>query len=787
MAEQDMSMDIKINGAETAANTVERLTEIMGQFGGSLAVASGLVGQLEESLKAFKSIDASTLKNLKEISKLNSVVADAKWTETHEKYQRAKYDTGGASADVEYKKWQTAKLRREEEFKRTELGKQREEVRAKKEIETLEFAVEKERAKIEEMKTKNIARALANQKKEEGLEKKKASRYDNSLGQSILYGLKGYEERVAAQRNLTGYLGRGLGNLLKDTKVGNIFGGGIAGKGINLGTIIPSLVVEAGKFVVKKTKEYMQAYNVIEPLKTQLGVIYGNRIESDNMFSQIADYATNAPYGVAQSTEFAVALKQSGVYSFELLETLKQIGDVSGGNVEKMKRISSNFAQIQAAGKATTLDLRQFANAGIPIYKELRELLGESQASLKKMTSEGKITSLVIEKVFDKMTGEGGIFYKATEKTSQTFKAKMLNLQDRRQLMGSEIFEGLYTNQIFDFSALLDTVGNIYEQVTEIARKGKDTNVSSKVDKERDKIETLKKLRDDAELKYGKDSIVTKYLNTEFSKRDSITSIFDYHKAKASLYENKYGNIKKRKSNFEIVQDLANLAIADSGYTDFETADIINKISRELIKTNVFASTGDYSRWYSELEGVSTATAIKGRLLKDISRHKNDPLRESYLIKEGVGLSENTEIIKARSEKDEKSNEKYFEYVESLYKKTDEYKEKENEKQLKKLQDIKKRVDDAKKRGIKQDSFGWLSKLTTKEMLEQLPLFYTSEKLDFTQELSAEDKTSMKALLTAIKGNLQGSKDDVKMAKSMIEGLVKQLEEGTPETIAKSL
>lgn len=787
MAEQDMSMDIKINGAETAVNTVERLAEVMGQFGGSLAIASGLVGQLEESLKAFKSIDAGTLKNLKEISKLNSVVADAKWTETHEKYQRAKYNTGGASVDVEYKKWQAEKLRREEEFKRTELGRQREEVRARKEIETAELAIEKEKAKIEEMKTKNIARALANQEKEEGLEKKKASRYDTSLGQSILYGLKGYEEKIAAQRNLTGYLGRGLGNLLQGTKVGNLFGGGIAGKGINLGTIIPSLVVEAGKLVAKKTKEYMQAYNVIEPLKTQLGVIYGNRIESDNMFSQISDYATNAPYGIAQSTEFAVALKQSGVYSFELLDTLKQIGDVSGGNVEKMKRISANFAQIQAAGKATTLDLRQFANAGIPIYKELRELLGESQASLKKMTAEGKITSLVIEKVFDKMTGEGGIFYKATEKTSQTFKAKMLNLEDRRQLMGSEIFEGLYTNQIIDFSALLDTVGKIYEEVTVIARKGKNANVSSKVDKERDTVEMLGKLRDEAELKYGKDSIVTKYLNTEFLRRDSITSIFDYHKAKASTYEDKYGNIEKRKQNFAIVQDLANLAIADSGYTDFETANAINKLSKELINTNVFSSTGDYSRWYSELEGVSTATAIKGRLSKDMSRHKKDPNRKSYLIKEGVGLSENTEIIKARSEKNEKSNEKYFEYVESLYKKTDKYKEKENEKQLKKLQDIKDRVDDAKKRGIKQDSFGWLSKLTTKEMLEQLPLFYTSERLDFTQELSAEDKMSMKALLTAIKGNLQGSKEDVTMAKGMIEGLVKQLEEGNPEDIAKSL
>ena len=134
MAEQDMGMDIKINGAETAVNTVEKLAEVMGRFGGSLAVASGLLGQLEESLKAFKSIDASALKNLKEISKLNSVVANAKWTDTHEKYQRAKYDIGGANVDVEYKKWQAAKLKRDEEFANTELGKRIKTARAEAEI-----------------------------------------------------------------------------------------------------------------------------------------------------------------------------------------------------------------------------------------------------------------------------------------------------------------------------------------------------------------------------------------------------------------------------------------------------------------------------------------------------------------------------------------------------------------------------------------------------------------------------------------------------------------------------
>ena len=448
MAEQDMSMDIKINGAETAANTVERLTEIMGQFGGSLAVASGLVGQLEESLRAFKSIDASTLKNLKEISKLNSVVADAKWTETHEKYQRAKYDTGGASTDVEYKRWQTEKLRREEEFKRTELGKQREEARAKKEIETLELAVEKERAKIEEMKTKNIARALANQKKEEGIEKKKASRYDNSLGQSILYGLKGYEERVAAQRNLTGYLGRGLGNLLKDTKVGNIFGGGIAGKGINLGTIIPAITgTIASQIYNQMIKPSLEAAREVESLRTSLGVVTGSSVTTDNLFSQLKDYSLISPFGIKQTTEMGIFLKQSGIFNSELMDKLKRLGDISGGNEEKLSRIANNYAQIVANDRATALDLRQFANAGIPIFAEIKNFLnedsfykekfGKSQFStkdIKALTTKGEISADIIEKVINRMTSKGGTFYGATAKGAETIKSQLLNHEEKKTL-----------------------------------------------------------------------------------------------------------------------------------------------------------------------------------------------------------------------------------------------------------------------------------------------------------------------------------------------------------------
>ena len=104
--------------------------------------------------------------------------------------------------------------------------------------------------------------------------------------------------------------------------------------------------------------------------------------------------------------------------------------DLKGGNEEKMKRIANNYAQIASIGKASMLDMRQFAYAGIPIYKSVAEELGVSQQVLRNMIADGKVTNDVMEKVFKNLTSESGLFYKATEKGAETLNARLTNLKD---------------------------------------------------------------------------------------------------------------------------------------------------------------------------------------------------------------------------------------------------------------------------------------------------------------------------------------------------------------------
>ena len=756
MAEQDMSMDIKINGAETAANTVERLTEVMGQFGGSLAVASGLVGQLEESLKAFKSIDASTLKNLKEISKLNSVVADAKWTDTHEKYQRAKYDIGGASVDVEYKKWQAAKLRRDEEFKRTELGKQREEARAKKEIETLELAIEKEKAKIEEMKTKNIARALANQKKEEGLEKKKASRYDSSFGQSILYGLKGYEEKIAAQRNLTGYLGRGFGNLLKDTKIGNLFGGGIDGKGINLGIIGTGIISAIGSKLGKEASKYLLQYGNLQNLQTQLGVVYGNPVSANTRFEEITDYATRSPYGVAQSTEFSISLQQSGVYAMDLLDTLKRIGDVSGGNAEKMKRISTNFAQIQAMGKATTLDLRQFANAGIPIYKELRDLLGVSQQELRSMTADGKITSSIIEQVLRKMTDAGGIFYGATKQGAQTFKGRVTNLKDSEMLAQSAIGKAIYNIGIGNdgksvVENLLTVLEDINIYVTKIANnvanksEVKRGNINEKIINDYDSI--IKILESD---KDNNKNLIEEIKRIKYEKEQEYPQVAKIA-AEAKSYENEYFfDLAKKAKDTSFLSSLVQELDQKNTLTGeierlIEIYEDIAGSRKRPIRQMLQGDSGDILILKNEIDllisGINAANQAS----------KNHKYRDSYLQSLAFGITEKADVYNKFQSQDIASNTKINEFITNEYKKTAQYAEEQKKIIKDQVESARKTLNEMKKLKVSQNDFSWAKGLGTSQIKDYMLKFFDNTKLDLSRSLTDEEIEGLKNNLDIIK------------------------------------
>lgn len=274
--------------------------------------------------------------------------------------------------------------------------------------------------------------------------------------------------------NKKGFLGNftRLGAMLNPretfSKVG-LFGMQLGHTGVAAGAVAAAgfgtALVGATTAIKKFSEVALSSYGELSKLKTSLGVVYGSEARADTVFDAIADYAVKSPFGVSQLTEMATLLKQSGIYESDLLDTLKTIGDLAGGNEEKYRRIANNYAQVLAIGKATTKDMREFANAGVPIFEATSDYLGISRKDLAREIEQGNVTAQVLEGVFKKLTSEGGVFYQATEKGSKTYAARKVNIQDAQQLALSEFGEAIYKGNLFGIGG--KGLPNIYMDAVE--------------------------------------------------------------------------------------------------------------------------------------------------------------------------------------------------------------------------------------------------------------------------------------------------------------------------------
>lgn len=297
-------------------------------------------------------------------------------------------------------------------------------------------------------------------------------------------------------------------------------------------------VTNLAKAVSYLGSEAVKAYSEIESIKTQLGIVYSSQTQANTAFGEISEYAVHSPFGIQQTSELAVLLKQSGVYASDLMDTLRMLGDTAGGNMEKMKRIANNYAQIVSIGKASMLDMRQFAYAGIPIFEAVSKELGVSQQQLRKLISDGKVTSDIIEKVFKDLTGINGIFENATAIGAKTLKARLQNLSDARQLGFASVGEwitNIGTRQGNDAYAnkIVSWAENLWQYIRDNVNTKNIENSVNAIENRDLEIDNLKKLIE-YNKEQGKD---TKNLEKMLEQRLSAIDLDKDRQTYASLYD----------------------------------------------------------------------------------------------------------------------------------------------------------------------------------------------------------------------------------------------------------
>lgn len=159
-----------------------------------------------------------------------------------------------------------------------------------------------------------------------------------------------------------------------------------------------------------------------------------------------------------------------GIASDKVLPSLKQLGDVSMGDSERLKSLTLAFSQVQAAGRLTGQDLLQFVNAGFNPLQQISKDTGLSLVELKKKMEDGAISAQMISDAFEHATGEGGQFNNMLSKLAETPMGKWQKLKGGFESTMTQLgkaFEPL-TNIGLDFlNKLLDKAQIVIPWITE--------------------------------------------------------------------------------------------------------------------------------------------------------------------------------------------------------------------------------------------------------------------------------------------------------------------------------
>jgi tape measure domain-containing protein len=168
----------------------------------------------------------------------------------------------------------------------------------------------------------------------------------------------------------------------------------------------------------------------IEQTETSFNVLIGNTEKAKAFLEDLKEYGAKTPFTLPHLTEAAQTMLGFGITAQDTSNYIKMLGDISGGNAQKLQSLSLAFSQIQSTGRLMGQDLLQLINGGFNPLKVISEQTGKSMGQLKKDMEDGKISADDVTNAMKTATQEGGLYYGMLEKQSQTLGGQLSNLED---------------------------------------------------------------------------------------------------------------------------------------------------------------------------------------------------------------------------------------------------------------------------------------------------------------------------------------------------------------------
>lgn len=205
-------------------------------------------------------------------------------------------------------------------------------------------------------------------------------------------------------------------------------------------TVLANMLTSLGTKAVGLAKGFVEmgiSYNAqIEKYTTGFTNMLGSAQAAQEAMQAIQEDAARTPFDVAsltQANQLLISAGENAEYSRKVINALGDAVSATGGGNDELSRMAANLQQIANVGKASAIDIKQFAYAGINIYQILADYTGKSVQEVQNMT----ISYDLLSQALIAASEEGGRYYNAMDTQSQTMNGRISTLKDNvSQLSG---------------------------------------------------------------------------------------------------------------------------------------------------------------------------------------------------------------------------------------------------------------------------------------------------------------------------------------------------------------
>jgi tape measure domain-containing protein len=221
-----------------------------------------------------------------------------------------------------------------------------------------------------------------------------------------------------------------------------------------------------------------------EQMEISFGTMLRSADKGRELVKDLQKFAADTPMTLQGLQQNAKMLLQFGVSGSQIIPTLQKLGDVTGGDADKMARMTLGFGQMMSAGRVLGEELNQMREAGfnplLTLAEDMAKKFGgpvsEHMATLQTQLAAGAIKVSDVERAFKIATSEGGQFFGLMQKQSQSFNGLMSTMHDDvdalKRSVGKSVIELFYLKD--GLKAVSDAAQDLTKRYDELSNRQKE-------------------------------------------------------------------------------------------------------------------------------------------------------------------------------------------------------------------------------------------------------------------------------------------------------------------------